>query len=153
MDLSFFSTLTPRLYRKMLMKTDQVAQGNRSSRMSVIYSGIFVSISILVCLLAFSEALLELVRRWTTQEEYSHGFLIPAIVAWLLWTRRDAIVASIGQPSWGGPVLILVAAVMHVVGKLSALFMLSQLGFIVALIGVTLGLGGYSLLKVIIDRK
>ena len=37
---------------------------------------------------------------------------------------------------------------MHVIGKLSALFMLSQLGFIVALLGIALGLGGYSLLKV-----
>ena len=37
---------------------------------------------------------------------------------------------------------------MHIIGKLSSLFMLSQLGFIVALIGVALGAGGYSLLKV-----
>ena len=37
---------------------------------------------------------------------------------------------------------------MHIVGKLSSLFLLSQLGFIVALIGIVLGLGGYSLLKV-----
>jgi exosortase D (VPLPA-CTERM-specific) len=37
---------------------------------------------------------------------------------------------------------------MHIVGKLSALFVLSQLAFIVTLIGVTLGIGGYSLLKV-----
>jgi exosortase D (VPLPA-CTERM-specific) len=129
------------------MKDDKVTQ-NRLTRTSVIYTGLLVCIALLVCLVVFSESLLELVHRWSAQEEYSHGFLIPVIVAWLLWTRRDAIVASIGRPSWMGPVLILLAAVMHIVGKLSALFMLSQLGFIVAVIGVTLGLGGYSLLKV-----
>jgi exosortase D (VPLPA-CTERM-specific) len=37
---------------------------------------------------------------------------------------------------------------MHIIGKLSSLYLLSQLGFIVALIGIVLGLGGYSLLKV-----
>ena len=80
--------------------------------------------------------LLELVHRWIAQEEYSHGFLIPVIVAWLLWTRRDAILASIGRPSWTGPALILLAAVMHIIGKLSALYFLSQFGFIIVLIGI-----------------
>ena len=37
---------------------------------------------------------------------------------------------------------------MHVIGELSALFILSQLGFVVALAGIALGFGGRSLLKV-----
>jgi exosortase D (VPLPA-CTERM-specific) len=92
---------------------------------------------------------LNLVHRWSVQEEYSHGFLIPVIAAWLLWARRDALFASMGRPSWTGPALILLAAVMHITGKLSALYFLSHFGFIIALIGIALGLGGYSLLKVI----
>ena len=99
-------------------------------------------------MLGFSDALLELLRRWTAQEEYSHGFLIPVIAAWLLWTRREAIVASIGTPSWTGPLLIVLAAALHVVGKLSSLFLLPQLAFIVALIGIVLAFGGFALLKV-----
>lgn len=130
------------------MKADSFVP-TMSARTSAIYTTVLASISVLLALVVFSEALLELVHRWSTQEEYSHGFLIPVIVAWLLWTRRDALLASIGRPSWTGPVLILLAAAMHIVGKLSALYLLSQLGFIVALIGMALGLGGYSLLKVI----
>jgi exosortase D (VPLPA-CTERM-specific) len=131
----------------MLMKADRVAQ-DRSAPTSAIYSTLLAVVAILVALIAFSEALLQLVHRWILQEEYSHGFLIPVIVAWLLWARRDALMESIGQPSWFGPVLILLAAVMHVVGKLSALYFLSQFGFIIALFGIIIGLGGYSLLKV-----
>jgi exosortase D (VPLPA-CTERM-specific) len=37
---------------------------------------------------------------------------------------------------------------MHIVGKLSALYFLSQFAFIIVLFGITIGLGGYSLLKV-----
>jgi len=132
----------------MLVKDDSMIQ-NRLTRTSAIYVSLLVGISVLVCLVSFREALSELVHRWTVQEEYSHGFLIPVIVAWLLWTRRHAILASIGRPTWTGPTLILLAAVMHIVGKLSALFILSQVAFVVALIGITLGLGGYSLLKVV----
>ena len=39
----------------------------------------------LVAAVAFRTPLLELVRRWTVQEEYSHGFLIPIVAAWLVW--------------------------------------------------------------------
>jgi len=131
----------------MLVKLDIAAQF-RLAPSRAIYTSLLVFISVLISLIAFSEPLLELVRRWRTQEEYSHGFLIPVIVAWLLWTRREALLASIGRPSWTGPVLILLAAAMHIIGKLSALYMLSQVGFIVALIGIVLGLGGYSLLNV-----
>ena len=38
---------------------------------------------------------------------------------------------------------------MHIAGKLSSLFILSQVGFVVALIGLVMGLGGYSLLKIV----
>ncbi|HEY5504444.1 MAG TPA: exosortase, partial [Sedimentisphaerales bacterium] len=130
------------------MKTDSGFKSKLAQK-NAIYASLLVFISVLISFVAFSESLLELVHRWTVQEEYSHGFLIPVIVAWLLWTRRDALLASIGRPSWSGPVLILLAAVLHIVGKLSSLFVLSQVGFIVALIGVALGLGGYSLLKIV----
>ena len=32
----------------------------------------------LIALVAFSDPLMQLVNRWATQEEYSHGFLIPS---------------------------------------------------------------------------
>ena len=123
-------------------------QSMRVPHTSVIRPGLLVLLAILIAILGFSGALTELVHRWNQQEEYSHGFLIPVVTAWLLWTRRDALRANIGQPSWIGPVLILLAIAMHITGELSAIFILSQIGFVVALIGIVLGTGGYSLLKV-----
>ncbi len=104
--------------------------------------------AVLVSLVAFGPALLELINRWNTQEEYSHGFLIPVVAAWLLWTRRDALRASVGRPSLAGPALILLAFAMHIVGELGAIWILSQVGFVLALIGIVLAIGGYSLLRV-----
>lgn len=120
----------------------------QSGQASALVAGALVAIAVIICIIGFGGALQELVRRWSVQEEYSHGFLIPFIAAWLLWSRRDALRASIGKPSWSGLVLILLAGVMQIIGKLSALYILSQVGFIIALIGVVLGFGGYSLLKV-----
>ena len=121
-----------------------------SSSFDAAYQFAIAGLLLVIGLLAFGHSLLELAHRWQTQEEYSYGYLIPVIVGWLLWTRRQAIVASVGRPSWIGPGLILVAALMHVVGRLSALFFLSQLGFILVLLGIALGVGGYSLLRVVL---
>src|ERR1700690_2451071 len=99
---------------------------------------LLVLAAVLISIAGFSEALLELVRRWNGQEEYSHGFLIPIVTAWLLWTRRDAIADSIGPPSLAGPVLIALAIVMNIVGELSAIFIISQVGFVIALMGIVL---------------
>ncbi len=104
--------------------------------------------AVLVSLAGFSRALLELVHRWSGQEEYSHGYLIPIITALLLWTRRDALRASVGRPSFAGLALILLAIAMHVTGELSAIWILSQVGFVLALMGIVLAIGGYSLLRV-----
>jgi exosortase D (VPLPA-CTERM-specific) len=104
--------------------------------------------AVLVCVAAFGPALLELVRRWNSQEEYSHGFLIPVVSAWLLWTRRDALHASIGPSSLAGAALVLLAIVMGIIGELSAIWLLSQIGFVLALMGIVLTIGGYSLLRV-----
>jgi exosortase D (VPLPA-CTERM-specific) len=116
-------------------------------RSSVIRGWILVFVAALLAAVGFRGALLELVRRWTTQEEYSHGFLIPIVTAWLLWSRRDALLASVGRPAWTGAVLILLAMVMHVIGLLSAIFILSQLAFIIALLGITFAAGGLPLLR------
>jgi exosortase D (VPLPA-CTERM-specific) len=111
-------------------------------------TALFVIVSVLVSIAAFWGALAELVHRWTTQEEYSHGFFIPLITCWLLWSRRDALLASIGQPSWSGVVLLLVAAFMHILGELSALYLLSHVAFVVSLMSIVLCAGGFSLLRV-----
>lgn len=97
---------------------------------------------------SYGEPVLEAVRRWGSQEEYSHGFLIPAISAWLLWTRREAIIASLGKPSWSGLLVGALAGGIHIIGELSALFALSQIAMILALFGAALCLGGTALLRV-----
>ncbi len=112
-------------------------------------AGLLLVVAVMVALFGFGGALLELVRRWRVQEEYSHGFLIPLIVALLLWTRRDAILASIGRPSVAGIFLVLGAIGLHIVGELSAIYILSQIGFVLALIGIVVALGGYRLFSVV----
>jgi exosortase D (VPLPA-CTERM-specific) len=111
-------------------------------------AGLLVAAAVLVALLGFGTGLSEVVARWVRQDEYSHGFLIPLISAWLVWSRRDVLAANIGRPVWLGPTLVALSILMQIVGELSALFILSQVGFVVALLGIVLSFGGYSLLRI-----
>ena len=104
-------------------------------------------VAVLLAAIAFRGTIHELVARWAAEEEYSHGFLVPLVSVWLLWMRRDVLLASIAQPSWTGPVLILVAMFMYVIGQLSAVFVLSPLAFVVTLLGISLAHGGLPLLR------
>ena len=62
-----------------------------TSQNNSVHAAVVVAIALVVALFAFSDALFELVKRWIAEEEYSHGFLIPLVSAWILWMRRDAL--------------------------------------------------------------
>lgn len=111
---------------------------------------LLLGISLLFSLAAFSGGLANQYGRWMSQDEYSHGFLIPLISLWMLWDRRDALLASIGSPAWLGIPIILGSGFMLLIGELSAIFILVQVGFIVSLIGISLLFGGMSLLRLTI---
>jgi exosortase D (VPLPA-CTERM-specific) len=104
-------------------------------------------IAALLAVAVFHEALVELVRRWNAQEEYSHGYLVPLVTAWLLWVRRDDLAASVASPAWTGPALVALAMLVHVIGQLSTILIFSQLAFVIALLGIILAIGGFPLLR------
>jgi exosortase D (VPLPA-CTERM-specific) len=52
-----------------------------------------------------------------------------------------------GRPAWTGALLIVLAMALHIVAVLGAIFILSQLAFIVTLMGIILSVGGFSLLR------
>ncbi len=80
----------------------------------------------------------EAVSRWGSQEEYSHGYLIPLVTAYILWEKRALIRAYIGPPLWSGFLVILIALAVFIVGEISALFILIQYSFVLLLIGLSL---------------
>lgn len=47
---------------------------------------------------AFAGTLAELVHVWRTNDQYSHGFLVPVFALVLLWLRRDKLEREAAQP-------------------------------------------------------
>jgi exosortase len=67
----------------------------------------------LACLIwAFWTTFVELAQTWNTNPQYSHGFLVPAFAAFLLWLRRDRMPATLENASAGKWPRILGAALL-----------------------------------------
>lgn len=73
---------------------------------------------------AYWSTLLEMVRQWEQQPDYSHGYLVIPIAAIFLWTRRDMFPGEAARPSWWGMTLLIAAVVLRV---LSGMFYLVPL--------------------------
>jgi len=98
---------------------------------------------------AFRDGLADLYVRWSTREEYGHGFLLPVIAAYFLWQDRVAISRTEFRPSWAGAAVLVVACAAFLVGDISNLWLLEQYAFILALFGISLALFGWCGVKFI----
>lgn len=87
----------------------------------------------LISLFVFRDAIANLFERWGTQDELSHSYFIPVISGWLIWSNKDAIMASAGRGGVAAVGLGFLAGFMLLAGQLTHAFILQQLGFVVAI--------------------
>lgn len=81
-----------------------------------------------------------LARSWLGNPYYSHGFLVPLVSAYLIWRRRDVV----REPWDGGLPVLAVGVAMHLFALPSRMHLLSALGLIVVIAGLTLTFFGRS---------
>jgi exosortase len=102
-----------------------------------------VLIILLVALAAaYGPVLVGLVQDWIRDPNYSHGFLIPCVSAYLLWRSRRRLKDATLAPSVVGLVGALLAATMLVVGTAGAEVFTQRVSFILLLASLVLFLYG-----------
>ncbi len=115
--------------------SNMAGAGGRSPGREAIVAIAAVLAVLLVALLA-GRGIVGIAERWS-EPEYSHGWLIPAVTAFLLWQRWPRIVAARAAGSWTG--VVLVALGLLVLGLARAA--MSDLPQGIALILILSGLG------------
>jgi len=68
----------------------------------------------------YSTVLGYLVQQWWTDDNYSHGFLVPLFSAYLMWQRRTALAATPIRGHWSGWPLLVAGIGCLVLGDLAA---------------------------------
>ena len=86
-------------------------------------------------------------RQWTTDEDMGHGFFVPIIACFIVWQRRDELMALKPRPSWWGLPVVLWGAAQLMLGTLGVELFTSRVAFIITLIGAVLLLAGKQMLR------
>ena len=97
----------------------------------------------------FYESLHHMVGGWS-KDEYSHGYLLPLITAFLIWQKRSALEKTPFTGSWVGLVIVGFGIVLMVAGKLSTLHVVSEYAFLVVLGGFLLSFMGWIGFKIVL---
>ncbi len=95
---------------------------------------------------AFWPTLKAIAERWSSDPQYSHGFIVPVFAAFLLWRRRHLLPAS-SPPSPWGLALIGCGAGLHLAGAYLYFEALSTVALLPILVGLCLCLGGLPALR------
>jgi exosortase len=80
--------------------------------------------------------------KWQTDPQYSHGYLVPAFAAFILWQRRARLKGAAFAPSWWGVPVLLAGGALHLLGAWFFLAWPEQVSLLPVLAGITLALGG-----------
>jgi exosortase len=95
----------------------------------------------------YAPVLRALVRQWNNDPDMGHGFFVPLIAGFIVWQRKEELMAIKPQPNPWGLLLVLWGGVQLVVATLGAELFTARLAFMVTLVGLVLSLGGSLMLK------
>ena len=111
-------------------------------RAPFVYWAVLASCALLLSLI-FMGGLGYMVHIWNTQEEYSHGFLIPLISLFFICQKKDELERNDYSGSWVGLLVLLLGMGLYFIGELSTLYIIIQYAFLLALYGFLLALLGW----------
>jgi exosortase len=101
-----------------------------------------LTISVALLGLLYWPTLRWLVNAWISNDYYSHGFLVPVVSGFFIWTKRDSLKTR--EPSLFGVILLIAGALLYIAsfiwqirvfGGLSLLVVITGLVFMVCGVG------------------
>ena len=108
-----------------------------------------IALTALAMLVAFSDGLRNLLDRWATQEEYSHGYIIPLLCLYFIWLKRSDLERLRFEPRLWSLLIVAAGIALLLLGELSAIFVFVHYAFLIVLFGLVLSYLGTEATRVI----
>ena len=124
--------------------------GNGFQLKSRIFSYIQLLILISSFLILFNHTIIELVKDWSTNANYSHGFLVPFISAYMIWRKKKELISLPLTPNNWGLFIIVMGMMMHIVGNIGAELFIMRSAIIFTILGLAIYFTGAKITKKII---
>ena len=65
----------------------------------------------------YADVISALVRQWTADPDYSHGFFVVPLAAFFIWERRDALARTPVRPHLAGLVVLAASLIVFIAGR------------------------------------
>jgi exosortase len=101
----------------------------------------------LLIIACYAPVLRAMVGQWGSDPDMGHGFFVPVIAGYIVWQKRNELVAIKTRPNWWGLAVVILGAVQLIVGTLGVELFLARTSFVIVLIGAVWLLGGDLMLK------
>jgi len=98
---------------------------------------------IAVILWAFWDSAVSMAGIWYRSPTFNHGFLIPLISIWLIWNRRDALMATVPRGSILGLVGMLGSGLLWLTGTLGSVQVVQHFGLVFMIQSAILAVWGW----------
>jgi exosortase len=108
----------------------------------------FILIAAIIFL--YGSVLIKLGDQWWTDENYSHGLLIPFIIAYILWTEWDRFLDKARPLISLGAITIFIALLALWAGTAGAELYMQRMSLVLILVGITLYFFGFNGLRIAI---
>src|SRR5438477_1381557 len=98
----------------------------------------------------YRHVIVKLVHDWATDDNYSHGFLIVPIALYLVWERRERLLAIERRPALIGLPLIIASVLVLGAGTLGAELFLTRISMLGIIAGAVLFMLGWRHLRALV---
>jgi exosortase len=99
--------------------------------------------------LAYGPVLYRLVKQWMNDPDMGHGLFVPLVVGYIIWQRREQLLAIPVATNWWGLALVLWGAIQLTVATLGVELFLARTAFWITLVGSLLLLFGSQMLRAV----
>lgn len=79
---------------------------------------------------------------WETLPSHAHGYIVLLVVAYLLWTKRQHLAASVCRPSWKGFTALVLLSVVAMAGELASVAAVVQFALVFLIAATVWAVGG-----------
>jgi exosortase D (VPLPA-CTERM-specific) len=104
----------------------------------------YAAIVVATLIFLFRDGLSVMVNFWEQKEEYNHGYLIPVVALYLALVRAEDLRKVKVASSFAGLPLVLFGLALLFVGELSAVYIITQYAFLIALVGLVVTAYGWA---------
>ncbi|HEY9140741.1 MAG TPA: exosortase/archaeosortase family protein [Bryobacteraceae bacterium] len=104
----------------------------------------WLAVPLLVC---YALVLQRLILQWWNDPDMGHGFFVPLVAGYIVWQRRQELLATEARPTWWGLLLVVWGGLQLLIGTLGVELFTARTALVVTLIGVVWTVGGTPVLR------